>query len=290
MTEHDPLARRFEAERPRLHALAYRMLGSAAEAEDAVQEAWLRLGRASVPGNLAAWLTTVVSRLCLDVLRARRETPVAEIPETPDIAGSGSPEDEIVLAGEVGRALLVVLDRLGPAERAAFVLHDLFAMPFDEVGPILDRSPATAKKLASRARLRVRGTPSVPDADLTEHRAVVTAFLAAARGGDLAALLEVLAPDVVRYADPATLPPGVPAVLRGRAEVARGTTLFAGRAQLAEPALVNGDAGLVLAPGGRLAGVLKIQVRVGLVAAYEVVVDPRALAEMDIALLSSPAV
>ncbi|GAA3565887.1 sigma-70 family RNA polymerase sigma factor [Amycolatopsis ultiminotia] len=287
MSDHDRLARGFEAQRPRLHALAYRMLGSAAEAEDAVQEAWLRLGRAPEPGNLAGWLTTVVSRLCLDILRARRETPVEQIPET---AARNAPEDEIVLAGEVGRALLVVLDRLAPAERIAFVLHDLFAVPFDAIGPILDRTPATAKKLASRARGRVRGTPAVPAADLARHQEVVTAFLAAARGGDLGTLLDVLAPEVVRHADPAALPPGVPAVLRGRADVARGTRTFAGRAAFAEPALIDGDAGLVLAPAGRLVGLLKIEVRAHRVVAYEVVAEPARLAASTIALLTGNAV
>ncbi|WP_033295869.1 sigma-70 family RNA polymerase sigma factor [Amycolatopsis jejuensis] len=280
----DALARRFEDERPRLHALAYRMLGSAAEAEDAVQEAWLRLVGTKSIGNLGGWLTTVVSRLCLDVLRARRETPVEQVPDT--VAGH-APEDEVVLAGEVGRALLVVLDRLAPAERVAFVLHDLFSVPFDDVGPILDRTPATAKKLASRARLRVRGVPAVPEKELAEHREVVAAFLAAARGGDMATLLTVLAPDVVRHTDPALLPPGAAAVLRGADEVARGTALFAVRAQTAEIALIDGDIGLVLAPAGRLVGVLKIRVEAGLLQAYEVIVAPEQLARIDIA---SPAV
>ena len=276
----DALARDFQNERPRLHALAYRMLGSSAEAEDTVQEAWLRLGRADGVGNLGGWLTTVVSRLCLDVLRARRETPVGDLP---DAAGGREPEAEIVLAGEVGRALLVVLDRLAPAERVAFVLHDLFAVPFDTVGPILERTPATAKKLASRARQRVRGPEVSPDA--AASREAVAAFLAAARGGDLTTLLTVLAPDVVRRADPATLPPGAAAVLRGAQAVAEGTKLFAGRARLAEIALVDGKAGLVLAPAGRLAGVLTFEVRDGRITAYSVVVAPDALARTEISLL-----
>ncbi|WP_020660100.1 sigma-70 family RNA polymerase sigma factor [Amycolatopsis benzoatilytica] len=277
----DALASRFQEERPRLHALAYRMLGSAAEAEDAVQDAWLRLGRAGDVGNLGGWLTTVVSRLCLDVLRARREVPVEEIP---DAAGGREPESEIVLAGEVGRALLVVLDRLAPAERVAFVLHDLFAVPFDAVGPILDRTPATAKKLASRARLRVRGPETAAAGQAAAQREAVVAFLAAARGGDLAKLLTILAPDVVRRADPATLPPGAVAVLRGAQAVAEGTKLFAGRARLAEMALVDGKAGLVLAPAGRLAGVLTFEVHDRRIAAYSVVVAPDVLARTEISL------
>ncbi|WP_326836118.1 sigma-70 family RNA polymerase sigma factor [Amycolatopsis rhabdoformis] len=278
------LAHRFEAERPRLRALARRMLGSAAEAEDAVQESWLRLvaapDSAAGIGNLAAWLTTVVSRICLDALRARRETPVEQVPDH----GVPGPEDDVALADEVGRALLVVLATLAPAERVAFVLHDLFSVPFDAVGPILDRTPATAKKLASRARLRVRGT-AVVDAEFAEHRAVVAAFLAAARGGDLAALLEVLAPDVVRHADAAALPPGAAAVLRGADAVARGTTAFADRARRAEPALIDGAVGLVLAPDGRLTGVLKVTVAAGRVAAYEVIADPERLAKVVVAVL-----
>ncbi|MEU4672310.1 sigma-70 family RNA polymerase sigma factor [Amycolatopsis sp. NPDC023774] len=276
----ETLAARFEAERPRLRALARRMLGSAAEAEDAVQESWLRLASASGIDHLAAWLTTVVSRICLDVLRARRETPVERVPDH----GVAGPEADVALADEVGRAMLVVLATLAPAERVAFVLHDLFSVPFDAVGPILDRTPATAKKLASRARLRVRGTP-VAASELGEHRQVVEAFLAAARGGDLAALLELLAPDVVRHADAAALPPGAAALLRGADAVARGTTAFAGRARLAEPALVDGTAGLVLAPYGRLTGVLKVTVTAGRISAYEVIADPDRLAKVAVAVL-----
>ncbi|MHC5906518.1 sigma-70 family RNA polymerase sigma factor, partial [Streptomyces sp. S6] len=194
MDEQDRLAERFEAQRGPLRAVAYRMLGSLGEAEDAVQETWLRLCRTDVSdvGNLAGWLRTVCSRVCLDLLRsraARREEPVGQ--RVPDRAGgeAGGPEDEALLAESVGRALLVVLDRLAPAERVAFVLHDAFAVPFDEIAPIVERSPVTAKKLASRARHKVRGTPVVPPADLARQRHVVGAFLAASRGGDLEALL-----------------------------------------------------------------------------------------------------
>ncbi|QRP49492.1 sigma-70 family RNA polymerase sigma factor [Amycolatopsis sp. FDAARGOS 1241] len=277
----ETLAARFEAERPRLRSLARRMLGSAAEAEDAVQESWLRLAAAPELDNLAAWLTTVVSRICLDLLRARRETPTEHVPDR----GVAGPEGDVELADEVGRALLVVLATLAPAERVAFVLHDLFAVPFDAIGPILDRTPATAKKLASRARLRVRGTPALPAPELARDRQVVEAFLLAARGGDLAALLSLLAPDVVRHADAAALPPGAAAVLRGADAVARGTRAFAGRAALAELALVDGTAGLVLAPAGRLVGALKVTVVAGRVTAYEVIADPDRLAKLEIAVL-----
>ncbi|HEY2061993.1 MAG TPA: sigma-70 family RNA polymerase sigma factor [Amycolatopsis sp.] len=294
MPEDNTVALRFEAERPRLRTLAQRLLGSAAEAEDAVQEAWLRLARqplgvgaADVPetagiANLAAWLTTVVSRVCLDVLRARRETPVEQVPEHGVQAG---PEDEVVRAGEVGRALLVVLATLTPAERVAFVLHDLFAVPFDVIAPIVDRTPVAAKKLASRARLRVRGTPALPEAELTRHAQVVEAFLAAARGGDLAELLRVLAPDVVRHADPAALPTGAPLILRGADAVARGTQFFSARAALAELALIDGRPGLILAPAGHLTAVLRITVTDGRVTAYDVIADPARLAEVTVAML-----
>ncbi|HWD01355.1 MAG TPA: sigma-70 family RNA polymerase sigma factor [Amycolatopsis sp.] len=279
----DSLAGRFEAERPRLRALARRMLGSAAEAEDAVQESWLRLaasGQDRAVDNLAAWLTTVVSRICLDVLRARRELPgpVAD-------RGVDGPEDEVAMADEVGRALLVVLARLAPAERVAFVLHDLFAVPFDAIGPILGRTPATAKKLASRARLRVRGAPAQPAPGLARDRRIVAAFRDAARGGDLTTLLTLLAPDVVRHADPAALPPGAATLLRGADAVARGTRAFADRAARAELALVDGSPGLVLAPAGRLVGVLKVTVSAGRIAAYEVIAAPDRLAAVELAVL-----
>ncbi len=225
MRGHDELAERFEERRGRLRAVAYRMLGSPGEADDAVQEAWLRLGRTGGDGidNLTAWLTTVVSRVCLDMLRSRasrREDPYGDQP--PELTAVGLPEDEAVLADSVGLALLVVLDTLGPAERVAFVLHDLFAVPFDRVAAVLDRSRPAAKKLASRARHKVRGTPVVPGAELDRHREVVEAFLSAARGGDLGALLDVLAPDVVRHADPAVLLPGVAAELRVPGRSRRG--------------------------------------------------------------------
>jgi RNA polymerase sigma-70 factor (ECF subfamily) len=281
------LAAEFEAERGRLRGLAYRMLGSAAEADDAVQEAWLRLSRADSVDNLAAWLTTVVSRVCLDVLRsrkARREEAFEVVPEPVD---GTDPADEAALADSVGRALLVVLDALGPAERIAFVLHDLFAVPFDRIAPVLDRTPVAAKKLASRARQRVRGTSPLPPADLARHRRVVDAFLAAARGGDLTALLDVLAPDVVRRADAAALPVGAALEARGARAVAEETQVFGKRARFAEPALVDGAVGVVVAARGRLALALAVTVDGERVAAYEVIADPARLAALHVTLLSA---
>ncbi|MEV6648721.1 sigma-70 family RNA polymerase sigma factor [Amycolatopsis sp. NPDC051371] len=283
----DELAREFEAERARLRGLAFRMLGSAAEADDAVQEAWLRLDRVDSVDNLAAWLTTVVSRVCLDVLRsrkARREDPFDVVPE---LAADTDPAGEVELADSVGRALLVVLDALGPAERIAFVLHDLFAVPFDRIAPVLDRTPVAAKKLASRARHRVRGTSALPPADLTRHRRVVDAFLAAARGGDLDELLDVLAPDVVRRADAAALPAGAALEARGARAVAEETQVFGKRAHFAEAALVDGAVGVVVAPRGRLLLALAVTVEGERVAAYEVIADPARLAALHVTLLSA---
>ncbi|MFE4975880.1 sigma-70 family RNA polymerase sigma factor [Kitasatospora sp. NPDC056651] len=282
-------AARFEAERGRLRAIAQRMLGSTGEAEDAVQEAWLRLVRTDEAeiDNLPGWLTTVVSRICLDLLRARaarREEPTGEA--LPDPSGGGpEPEREALLIESVGRALLVVLDRLGPAERVAFVLHDGFAVPFDRIAPIVGRTPAAAKKLASRARQRVRGTAALPPEPLAGHRRVVEAFLAAARGGDLAALLAVLAPDVVRRADPAVLAPGRDLVARGAEVIARETTVFGRRARYGAVALVDGVPGILIAPDGRLRLVLRMAVGDGRVAGYEVIADPVRLAALDLAVL-----
>lgn len=281
----DELAAEFEAERGRLRGLAFRMLGSAAEADDAVQEAWLRLTRVDSVDNLAAWLTTVVSRVCLDVLRARkarREEPFEVLPEP---SADADPAGDVELADSVGRALLVVLDALGPVERIAFVLHDLFAVPFDRIAPVLDRTPVAAKKLASRARQRVRGTSPLPPADVARHRRVVDAFLAAARGGDLEALLDVLAPDVVRRADAAALPVGAALEARGARAVAEETRVFGKRARFAEAALVDGAVGVVVAPRGRLLLALAVTVAGDRVAAYEVIADPARLAALRIALL-----
>lgn len=287
------LAARFEAERGRLRAIAQRMLGASGEAEDAVQDAWLRLVRTDPAeiGNLPGWLTTVVSRICLDLLRARavrREDPAGEtLPEPlPEAAGDGGdPEQEALLVESVGRALLVVLDRLGPAERVAFVLHDGFAVPFDQIAPIVGRTPVAAKKLASRARQRVRGTAVEPPERPAGHQRVVEAFLSAARGGELHDLLAVLAPDVVRRADPAALPAGSALVARGALTIARETAVWGRRARFGAVALVDGAPGILIAPGGRLVLVLRVSVAGNQVTAYDVIADPARLAALELALL-----
>lgn len=283
----DQPADRFEAHRAHLRAVAYRMLGSLPEAEDAVQETWLRLSRidAAQVDNLAAWLRTVVSRVCLDVLRhrrANREDAVGHLPETP---ADDDPAMEAVLADSVGRALLVVLDTLTPAERVAFVLHDTFAVPFDRIAPIVGRTTATTKKLASRARLKVRGAGSLPEAELGRQRQVVDAFLAAARLGDFDALIAVLDPDVVRRADPVALPPGAATEVRGAPAVARETVALTANAHHAEPALVDGGVGIVVAPRGRLLLALTVTVRHDRITAYEVIADPARLHRLAITAL-----
>ncbi|MER5209838.1 sigma-70 family RNA polymerase sigma factor [Streptomyces sp. NPDC002838] len=295
MDGHDELARRFEERRGQLRAVAHRMLGSFDEAEDAVQEAWLRLSRTGDDGidNLGGWLTTVVSRICLDMLRSRASRPEApygqELPVS-EAGGTNPPEEAAVLGDSVSLALLVVLDRLGPAERVAFVLHDLFGLPFDRIAQVVDRSQPAAKKLASRARLKVRGTPAVPGAELDRHRRVVEAFLAAARGGDLGGLLDVLAPDVVRRADPAVLPAGVAPELRGARAVAEGTVALRERSRFAAVALVDGDVGLVVAPRGRLLLALTVSVEGERITAYDVIADPARLGRLDLGVLGLPEV
>ncbi|MEV5506215.1 sigma-70 family RNA polymerase sigma factor [Streptomyces orinoci] len=282
------LAERFEAQRGQLRAVAYRMLGSLSQAEDAVQETWLRLGRADAGEvrNLPGWLRTVVSRVCLDMLRsstARHEEPAGR--QLPDPPGEeAGPEQEALLAESVGRALLVVLATLGPAERVAFVLHDLFAVPFEEIAPIVDRTPVAAKKLASRARSKVRRTPALPAAELDRQRRLVTAFLSAARGGDLAALLTLLAPDVVRHSDAAAVPAGAPVMARGRRAVAQGVLAFGHRARFAEPALVDGAVGAVVAPYGRLALALTFTFEGERITGYRVIADPARLRALDLAV------
>ncbi|MEU6417120.1 sigma-70 family RNA polymerase sigma factor [Streptomyces spiralis] len=290
----DELARRFEERRAHLRSVAYRMLGSLSEADDAVQETWLRLGRTGADGidNLSGWLTTVVSRVCLDMLRsraARREEPYGhEAPEEAGPVEGRAPEEEALLAESVGVALLVVLGTLSPLERVAFVLHDLFAVPFDRIAAVVDRSQPAAKKLASRARHKVRGAPAASGAELERHRGIVEAFLAAARGGDLGALLDVLAPDVVRRADPAALPAGVPAELRGARAVAEGTVALRHRARFAAVALVDGRVGAVVAPHGRLLFAVAIAVRDDRIASYEVIAAPERLRLLPLAVLDVP--
>jgi RNA polymerase sigma factor (sigma-70 family) len=287
--DRDWLAERFEGHRAHLRAVAYRMLGSASEADDAVQEAWLRLDRADTSDvqNLGGWLTTVVARVCLDMLRARRsrrEEPHGAQPPEPTLGGEGGidPEREALLADSIGPALLVVLDTLAPAERLAFVLHDMFAVPFDEIAGILGRSPNAAKMLASRARRRVQGAAAVPDADLARQRAVVDAFLAASRGGDFEALLAVLDPEVVLRADGAAVGAGASREVRGAAAVAGA---FSGRARFARPALVNGAVGAVWAPGGRPRVVFGFTIAGGKVVGIELLADPERLRGLDLVVL-----
>jgi RNA polymerase sigma factor (sigma-70 family) len=291
MNTHEWLAEQFEAERPHLRAVAYRMLGSLTEADDAVQESWLHLSRSDTSGvkNLGGWLTTVVARICLDMLRSRssrrEESLEASVPEPITSRESGiDPEQEALLADSVGLALLVVLDTLTPAERLAFVLHDLFAVPFDEIAPIVGRSEAAARQLASRARRRVRGGATEPDADLTRSREVVDAFLAASRGGDFDALLAVLDPDVVFRADRTAVPAGASREVHGASAVAR---LFSGRAQGAHSALVNGTVGVVVARRGRLFLVLNLTVTRGRIVEIDVVADPTRLRQLRLSVLGN---
>jgi RNA polymerase sigma factor (sigma-70 family) len=293
MNERELLADRFEANRTHLRAVAYRMLGSVSEADDAVQEAWLRLSRRSDTAeleNLRAWLTTVVARVSLDMLRSRRsrrEEPLdTHLPEPIVSREDGmDPEHEALLADSVGLALLVVLETLTPAERLAFVLHDMFAVPFDEIAPIVDRSPAAARQLASRARRRVRGAAPEPDPDLGRQREVVDAFLAAARGGDLEALVAVLDPDVVLRADRGALRPGAPGEVRGARTVAGQALGYAGLARFARPALVNGAAGLVVIREGRPFAVIGFTVASGKIAEIDILADPARLGELDLTVL-----
>lgn len=294
MEDRADLAGQFERARQHLRDVAYRMLGSLDEAEDAVQEAWLRASRADVRdvGNMTGWLTTIVARICLDTLRSRRRREQrlgkerVEPVLNPDDAAHPTAEAE--LAESVGLALLVVLDRLGPAERVAFVLHDLFAVPFEQIAAILERSPSAAKKLASRARHRVRGTTSRPTAELARQRSVVESFLAASRAGDIDALLAILAPDVVRRADSTARRGDAPAEVRGARRVAEETLTNARLARFARPALVDGRIGAVVAPGGRLLFVLAIRVEGDRVVEVDVVGEPARLREVDLRVIDIP--
>jgi len=292
MDEHERLAERFETNRAHLQAVAYRMLGSLSEADDAIQETWLRLSRSDPSGieNLGGWLTTVVARVCLDKLRSRksrREEPLEPDGPEPSLNREGgiNPEHEALLADSVGLALLVVLETLAPAERLAFVLHDLFAVPFDEIAPIVGRSPSAAGQLASRARRRVRGTATVPDVMLTRQREVVEAFMAASRGGDFDALLAVLDPDVVVRADQAAAPPGAAREAHGAPAVAEQALTFARLARFAQPALVNGAVGIIVAPRGRLFAVLSFTVTHGKIIGIEVIGDPARVRQLELAVL-----
>jgi RNA polymerase sigma factor (sigma-70 family) len=290
MDERDWLAERFEEQRPRLRAVAYRMLGSVNEADDAVQEAWLRLSRTDTKQveNLAAWLTTVVARVALNTLRSRKarreESLDLRMPEPIlDRADGMDPEHEALLADSVGLALLVVLERLSPPERLAFVLHDIFAVPFDEIAPIVERSPEAARQLASRARRRVQGGNAVPDADLDTQRRVIDAFLAAARDGDFEALLEVLDPDVVLRADLGPL--GRSHEARGAEAVARQALGYSQLGLVVRPALVNGSLGAVSFLDGKPFSIGAVTVRGGKIVALDFFADPDRLARLDLTIL-----
>ena len=289
MTGDEWLAGEFERQRPHMRAVAYRMLGSSSEADDAVQEAWLRLSRAdhATVQNLGGWLTTVVGRVCLDMLRARQARredyagswlpePVVEIP-------SGGPEEEALIADSVGLALLVVLDTLTPAERLAFVLHDMFGVPFDDIAEIVGRSPAAARQLASRARRRVRGSAPIPDPDRELQRTVVDAFLAASRAGDFAALVAVLDPEVVFRVDAGGVSPPAREPITGAQAVARQILARGSRlAPLARHAIVNGAAGAVVGPVGKPISVVGFTIVDGRILAIDLVIDPAKLASVTV--------
>jgi RNA polymerase sigma factor (sigma-70 family) len=293
MNEHELLALRFERERTHLKAVAYRMLGSLTDADDAVQEAWLRVSRADSGGieNLRGWLTTIVARICLNTLKSRNSRPEEPLgPHLPDPIVSPEagvdPEHEALLADSVGLALLVVLDALSPAERLAFVLHDMFAVPFDEIAPIVERSPAATRQLASRARRRVQGATPFPDADLRSQREIIDAFLAASRDGDFEALIALLDPDVVLRTDAGAVLAGASRLVRGATAVAQQTVTFTrSRTGEAKPALVNGAAGVVWAWQGRPFSLVGFTVRGGRIAEIDVLADPARLQQLEIDVL-----
>jgi RNA polymerase sigma-70 factor (ECF subfamily) len=300
MPNHNGLAERFEANRGHLRAVAYRMLGSRSEAEDAVQEAWLRLSRsdAGEVDNLGGWLTTVVARICLDMLRSkksRREEPLdAHAPDEFE-SGDDGPEHERLMADSVGLAMLVVLETLTPAERVAFVLHDMFDLAFEDIAPIVGRTPVAARQLASRARRRVQGAPAAPDADRSRQKEIVEAFLAASRTNDFSALLAVLDPNVVLRADSVAVATSIEAQARGvqgapqLAPEIRGSErvarTFAGRATAAQPALVDGVPGLVWAPGGKVVAVFAFTVSGGKVVGIDLTADPERIEKLDVEIL-----
>ncbi|KUO18325.1 RNA polymerase sigma factor SigJ [Streptomyces dysideae] len=292
MDERELLADRFEEHRGHLKAVAYRMLGSLAEAEDAVQEAWLKLGRsdAGAIGNLGGWLTTVVGRVCLDMLRSRTRRHEQPLDDTfvPDPVirplSEIDPEQEVLQADSVGLALLVVLETLEPAERLAFVLHDMFAVPFDDIAPIVERSPAATRQLASRARRRVRGATPSAEPDLARQRQVLDAFMAAARAGDFEALLAVLDPDVVLRADAGALVGGAAAskLVRGAKPVAEQALMFAQFAHHAQLVLVNGTVGVINAPDGQALSVMGVTIADGRITEMHILADPERLARLDL--------
>jgi RNA polymerase sigma factor (sigma-70 family) len=293
MEEHDDwLAQRFQENRTHLRAVAYRMLGSISEAEDALQEAWLKLSRSDTSGveNLKGWLTTIVGRVCLDMLRSRssrREEPLGTHLPDPIVSRAEGldPEHEALLADSVGLALLVVLETLTPAERLAFVLHDMFSLPFVEIAPIVGRSPDATRQLASRARRRVQGVAISPEVDLAHQREVVDAFLAAARDGEFEALVAVLDPEVVLRSDGGVLRPGASLVVHGARAVAEQALIFSGLFPFVRPAVVNGAAGVVVAPHGRPFSVMGFTVKRGKIVEIDVLADPARLEQLELALL-----
>ena len=292
MNEREWLAKRFEEHRRHLRAVAYRMLGSLNEADDAVQDAWLRLSRqdAAAIENLGGWLTTVVARICLNMLktrRSRREEPFGVHVPDPVVSAEGElgPEQEALLADSVGLALLVVLDTLEPAERLAFVLHDMFAVPFDEIAPIVGRSPAAARQLASRARRRVQGAAPPPDADLATQRELVSAFIAAAREGDFETLMAVLDPDVVLRADTGAPPEGMSREVRGAEAVASQALAFSRLDLYVQPALINGAAGAISTRDGEPFSVAGFTVRGRRITEIDILADPERLRRLDLTVL-----
>jgi RNA polymerase sigma factor (sigma-70 family) len=292
VSETDQIERSFEEHRPRLRGVAYRMLGSLAEADDAVQDAWLKVSRADTADvqNPAGWLTTVVARVCLNMLRSResrREDPLEVHVPDPIISHQDGvdPEHEALLADSVGLALLVVLETLAPAERLAFVLHDMFAVPFDEIGPMIERTPTAARQLASRARRRVQAQATTPDPDVARQRAVVDAFFAASRDGDFDALVSVLHPGVVLRSDGGALRPQMNMTLHGTAAVASQAFTSSRLSPFVRPALINGAAGVVVAPQGTVQFVMAFTVADGKVVAIDVLSDPERLAVLDLSAL-----
>ena len=291
MDEGNWLAQQFENSRGHLRGVAYRMLGSLSEADDAVQETWLRLSRSDAGNiqNLSGWLTTVVARVCLDMLRSRtahaEESLEAHLASVTNKPSTRDPEQETLLADSVGVALLVVLDRLKPAERLAFVLHDVFAVPFEEIAAILDRTPEAARQLASSARRRVQAKESHASANLPEQRKVVDAFLRALESGDFEGLVAVLDPDVLVRMDEAAGRPGAPREIRGARNWAQGAVAFSHMARFAEAALVDGSVGILFAPGGRLFRVLRFTIANGKIVQADIIAEPVRLRELDLAVL-----
>lgn len=291
MGDNDWLAKQFEASRTHLKAVAYRMLGSAAEADDAVQECWLRVSRANSAAvdNPEGWLATVLARICLNILRSRKSRREEQLAEDSASLGAvdrrpSDPQDEAMLAESVGLALLVVLERLSPAERVAFVLHDVFGVSFDEIASIVERTPTATRQLASRARRRVRGRGAPENTDLSQQRQTVEAFLSALRAGDVNGLLAVLDPDVVRRADQLAVGPGTARELRGGMAVAREALTYTRTARIARPVLVDTSMGFVVAPYGRLKIAIRCTVRKGKISEMDVIADPARLRRLKVAV------